>query len=404
MGAEMPDAVVRSISAGLSQKGVSNHNERLLLTLLHRHGNMPASDLARLSGLSAPAVSAILKRLESDGLLTRGNPVRGKVGKPSVPMMLSPDGVLAFGLKIGRRSADLLLMDITGAVRQQMQFNYSFPAAADVFTFLSEGMATIMATLAPGVVDRICGVGVAAPFEMWNRTEPNGANTQEFTDWQDIDIAQEIGKFSTLPVSLVNDATAACQAEHVFGRGKEFRDYAYFFVGAFIGGGIVLNHSVFEGRQGNAGALGSLPSVSPMGESKQLVDMASIHLLEKRLAEVDIDPALIWHSPQDWSGITRYVELWLGQTAQELAKACLATCSVIDFEAILIDGAVPADVRKDLVERVQRYMVNQDTRGLLPPRIEGGSVGGNARAIGAACGPILSGYLLNTNAGLAIAS
>ncbi len=404
MGAEMPDAVVRSISAGLSQKGVSNHNERLLLTLLHRHGDMPASDLARLSGLSAPAVSAILKRLESDGLLTRGNPVRGKVGKPSVPMMLSPDGVLAFGLKIGRRSADLLLMDMTGAVRQQMQLNYSVPIAADVFSFLSEGMAIIMAGLAPDVVDRICGIGVAAPFEMWNRTEPNAANTQEFMDWKTVDIAQEIGKFSTLPVSIVNDATAACQAEHVFGRGKEFRDYAYFFVGAFIGGGIVLNHSVFEGRQGNAGALGSLPSVSPMGESKQLVDMASIHLLETRLAEVDIDPALIWRSPQDWGGITRYVDLWLGQTAQELAKACLATCSVIDFEAILIDGAFPADVRQDLVERVQRYMINQDTRGLLPPRIESGSIGGNARAIGAACGPILSGYLLNTNAGLAVAS
>lgn len=400
----MMPTVVRSISAGLSQKGVRNHNERLLLSLLQRHGNMPASDLAKHSGLSAPAVSAILKSLESDRLLLRGIPVRGKVGKPSVPMMLSPDGVLAFGLKIGRRSADLLLMDITGSVRRQMQMNYAYPIAEDVFTFLSDGMDSILAGLAPDLVDRICGIGVAAPFEMWNWTELNGANAQEFLAWKDVNIPLEIAKFSALPVALVNDATAACQAEHVFGRGKEFRDYAYFFVGAFIGGGIVLNHSVFEGRQGNAGALGSLPSVSPMGESKQLVDMASIHLLEARLAEVDIDPTLIWKTPQDWSGIARYVDLWLGQTAQELAKACLATCSVIDFEAILIDGAFPEDVRQDLVERVQRYMVNQDTRGLLPPRIESGSVGGNARAIGAACGPMLTGYLLNTNAGLAVAS
>ncbi len=404
MGAGMPETVVRSISAGLSQKGVSNHNERLLLTLLQRHGNMPASDLARLSGLSAPAVSAILKRLESNGLLIRGVPVRGKVGKPSVPMMLSPDGVLAFGLKIGRRSADLLLMDITGAVRQQLQLKYNAPIAAEVFAFVSDGMATITEGLAPELTDRICGIGVAAPFEMWNWTEPTAAITQEFAAWQDVNIAQEIARFSALPVSLVNDATAACKAEHVFGRGKAFRDYAYFFVGAFIGGGIVLNHSVFEGRQGNAGALGSLPSVSPLGESKQLVDLASIHLLEARLAEVDIDPAIIWKTPQDWSGIARYVDLWLGQTAQELAKACLATCSVIDFEAILIDGAFPEDIRQDLVARVQRYMVNQDTRGLLPPPIESGSIGGNARAVGAACGPILSGYLLNTNAGLAVAS
>ncbi len=404
MDADMSKAVVRSISAGLSQKGVSNHNERLLLTLLQRHGNMPASDLARLSNLSAPAVSAILKRLESDGLLARGAPVRGKVGKPSVPMMLAADGVLAFGVKIGRRSADLLLMDITGAVRQQMRLSYDAPRAREVFEFVANGLREITDALTGPVAGRICGIGVAAPFELWNWTDRKPAHPSEFGDWQAVNIAQEIGRFSNLPVSLVNDATAACQAEHVFGRGKEFRDYGYFFLGSYIGGGIVLNHSVFEGRQGNAGALGSLPSVSPLGESKQLVDLASIHQLESRLAEVDIDPAVIWKAPQDWTGIARYVDPWLGQTAQELAKACLATCSVIDFEAILIDGAFPADVRLDLVERVRRYLTNQDTRGLLPPRIEGGSIGGNARAIGAACGPILSGYLLNTNAGLAVAS
>jgi len=160
---------------------------------------------------------------------------------------------------------------------------------------------------------------------------------------------------------------------------------------------------VFEGRQGNAGALGSLRTVSPLGESKQLVDMASIHLLEARLAEVDLDPSVIWAQPQDWSSIARYVDPWLGQTAQELAKASLSTCSVIDFEAILIDGAFPEEVRVALVERVRRYIANQDTRGLISPQIEAGQVGGNARAIGAACGPIFSQFLLNTNAGLAVA-
>ena len=55
-----------------------------------------------------------------------------------------------------------------------------------------------------------------------------------------------------------------------------------------------------------------------------------------------------------------------------------------------------------LVERVRRYLVNQDTRGLIPPRIEPGSVGGNARSIGAASSPIFSQFLLNRNAGLAV--
>ncbi|WP_394181061.1 ROK family transcriptional regulator [Yoonia maritima] len=398
----MEHTVIKSFGAGLSQKGVRNHNERLLLSLLQRHGEMPGSDLARLSSLSPPTVSAILKRLETDGLLVRGEPIRGKVGKPSVPMRLSPDGVLSFGLKIGRRSADLLLMDFTGQVREQRHISYTFPTPEEVFAFLSSGMAQITAALPPDIAKRICGLGIAAPFEMWNWDDLVGEPSPAFLSWKDINIPAQVAAFSDLPVSLVNDATAACQAEHVYGRGKNFTDYAYFFVGAFIGGGIVLNHSVVAGRQGNAGALGSLRSIGPHGESKQLVDMASIHLLETRLEEVELDPAMIWQNPQDWSKIMRYVEPWLGQTAQELAKASLSTCAVIDFEAILIDGSFPDEIRTELVERVRRYIATQDTRGLIPPVIESGTIGGNARAIGAASGPIFSQFLLNTNAGLSV--
>ena len=399
----MENAVVRSISAGLSQKGVRNHNERLLLSLLQRHGDLPGSDLARHAGLSPPTVSAILKRLENEGLLERGEPVRGKVGKPSLPMRISANGAFSFGLKIGRRSSDLLLMDLTGVIREQRHFSYAYPVPDEVFAFLRDGVDEITGRLDPVAASRVCGIGVAAPFELWNWRDLMGKPAESFLSWKDVDFQAEINRVTSLPVSFMNDATAACQAEHVYGRGKEFRDYAYFFVGAFVGGGVVLNHSVFEGRQGNAGALGSLRSIGPNGESMQLIDMASIHLLERRLQEVDLDPALLWQTPQDWSGIMRYVEPWLGQTAQELAKASLSTCSVIDFEAILIDGAFPPVIRDELVERVRRYIVHQDTRGLIPPLIEPGNIGANARAIGAASGPIFSQYLLNTNAGVAVA-
>ena len=215
-------------------------------------------------------------------------------------------------------------------------------------------------------------------------------------------MAAEIAKFSDLPVVQMNDATAACQAEHTYGRGKEFQDYAYFYIGAFIGGGVVLNNSVYIGRQGNAGALGSLRSISPIGESMQLVDMASIHQLEARLREVDIDTRQLWDDPESWTKLSRYVEPWLLQTAQELAKASLSICSVIDFEAILIDGSFPTSLREDLVNRVRRYVATQDTRGLIPPRIETGSIGGNARAQGAACEPIRAQFFLNTNVGQSI--
>ncbi|MDE3122078.1 MAG: MarR family transcriptional regulator, partial [Paracoccaceae bacterium] len=79
------------------------HNERLVLSLV-RHEPMAKSDIARITGLSAQTVSVIMRSLEADGLLLRGEPIRGRIGQPSVPMHLNPEGAFFFGVKIGRRS------------------------------------------------------------------------------------------------------------------------------------------------------------------------------------------------------------------------------------------------------------------------------------------------------------
>lgn len=391
---------VRAHIGGVNQSGVRDYNERLLLSMLQRNGAMPGSDLARRAGLSPQTVSVILRKLEKDGFVKRGQPIRGKVGKPSIPMELNPDGVLSFGLKIGRRSADLLLLDFAGRVRNQLRTSFDYPLPEAVLGFLEGGMETLCADLDAGALARLCGIGIAAPFELWKWHDLVGAPANKFETWKDMSFAEQVAGFSDLPVFVVNDATAACRAEHLYGSAKKYRDYAYFFIGSFIGGGVVLNDTVFEGNQGNAGALGSMRSTGPLGESRQLIDVASIHLLEARLIEAGLDPKLLWRQPQDWSALSRYVDPWIGETAQELAKASLSICSVIDFEAILIDGAFPEPVRSELVERVRRYLINQDTRGLVVPQIEPGSIGGNARGIGAASSPFFSQYLLNTNAGL----
>lgn len=400
MVALMDGGKIKERIGGVNQSGVRDHNERLLLSMLKRHGAMPGIDLARRAGLSPQTVSVILRKLEKDGFLKRGDPIRGKVGKPSIPMELNPDGALSFGLKVGRRSAHLVLIDFAGKVRAQVHTSYAYPLPEAVFSFLEQGLTTLLNDLDDNARNRLCGIGIGTPFELWKWHDLVGAPSETFKSWKGVDFAREIARFSPLPVFVINDATAACRAEHLYGEDRKFRDYAYFFIGSFVGGGVVLNDTVFEGNQGNAGALGSLRSTGPLGESRQLIDVASIYLLESRLIEAGVNPEILWQTPQDWRSLSRYVEPWIGETAQELAKASLSICAVIDFEAILIDGAFPEDVRSELVERVRRYLVNQDTRGLVPPQIEAGSIGENARAIGAASTPIFSQFLLNTNAGL----
>ena len=371
--------------------------------MIHRIGPLPGSEIARRSGLSPQTVSVILRELEAEGLMARGEPQRGKVGKPSVPMGISPDGAFAVGLKLGRRSSDLFLVDLMGDVRYEDRITYRYPTPTDILNFLDDGLAEINRILGPVGKKRICGIGIATPFEIWKWPEIVGAPPEAMAGWETLDLVAEIGRFSDLPVLLENDATAACRAEHVFGRGREFRDFAYFFVASFIGGGIVLNHSIFEGPHANAGAFGSLPVSGPSGEPLQLIDVASLHLLDSKLVKAGVDPQNLWQPGAMWDAYESHVDEWVNETAPYLARAALTVCAVVDFEAVLIDGAFPPSVREKLVARTRHEMERLDSRGLFPPAIEEGIVGANARAPGAASFPIFSRYLLNTHGMLSIA-
>src|SRR5215475_6756558 len=81
-------------SGGANQIRVRAYNERLVLSLVRRHGALSKAEIARRTGLSAQTVSVIMRALEKDGLLERGEPIRGRVGQPSIPMRLNADAVL----------------------------------------------------------------------------------------------------------------------------------------------------------------------------------------------------------------------------------------------------------------------------------------------------------------------
>ena len=67
------------LARGTTQSGVRLYNERLVLSLIRKHGSLPKAEIAKLTGLSAQTVSVIVRQLEADGLVLKEKPQRGKV-------------------------------------------------------------------------------------------------------------------------------------------------------------------------------------------------------------------------------------------------------------------------------------------------------------------------------------
>jgi predicted NBD/HSP70 family sugar kinase len=182
----------------------------------------------------------------------------------------------------------------------------------------------------------------------------------------------------------------------VFGQTGGVRDFVYFYIGAFAGGGIVLNGRLFGGPTGNAGALGSMPVPGPDGKPTQLIDVASIAMLEKALSARGIDGSYLWTSPQEWGDIGADLDDWIASASRALAYAIVAASSVIDFEAAVIDGWMPLAVRRRLVDAVRQTIGTIDGEGLKLPDVREGTVGIHARALGGASLPLSERFLIGS--------
>jgi predicted NBD/HSP70 family sugar kinase len=383
---------------GTNQAGMRAQNERLVLSLVRQHGALAKSDIARITGLSAQTVSVIMRALEQDGLLLRGEPVRGRIGQPSVPMSLNADGAFFLGLKIGRRSADLTLIDFLGRTITTERYTYRFPTPGAVVAFVARSLPTIIGALPAALRGRIGGMGVAMPFQLWNWVQFIGAPQAEMDAWRDRDIQAELATLSGMPVYIQNDATAACGAELVFGSGERPRDFLYFYFGYFIGGGLVLNGQLFTGRTGNAAGVGPIPVPGPDGRMRRLIGVASMSTLAQAMDAAGEPSDHLFEQHLEWHVSDTVLSAWLDAAAEGLASAILSAATLMELEAVLIDGWLPSAIRTEITNRTRAALHRLDLSGVEAPVIREGTVGPEARALGAAAIPLSQRYLIDQNA------
>ncbi len=385
---------------GTNQSGMRAQNERLVLSLVRQQGALAKSDIARITGLSAQTVSVIMRALEQDGLLQRGTPVRGKIGQPSVPMSLAADGAFFLGLKIGRRSADLTLIDFLGDVRATVRQVYRYPTPSAIVAFVRDALPAMTATLPLEQHDRISGLGLAMPFQLWNWVHALGAPQAEMDAWRDHAMQAELAAVTGVPVYVQNDATSACGAELVFGTGERPKDFLYFYFGTFIGGGLVLNGQLFLGRTGNAAGVGPLPVPGPDGRMQRLLDVASLSVLADAMEAAGESSDHLWERPDPWQVSDGILSSWMDSAAEGLAAGILSAVALLELEAVLIDGWMPVAVRAEVTRRTRAALMRLDLSGVTPPVIREGSVGAQARSLGAAAIPLSQRYLIDQNVAL----
>lgn len=370
--------------SGTNLERAGDYNQRTVLQAIRVSGATSRTELAAVTGLTAPTIANITRRLLDAGLISEAGRRQGARGQPAAQLVINPAGGFSMGINIDRDHITIVSLDLTGTVLTRATLEVAFAMPEEVAGWLRGEVARIRASK---LIDerRMLGVGVAMPDDLGRVTLPHRPSAYE--SWNDTDVQAMVENIVPWPVHIDNDAAAAARGEAQFGSGMVRSSFFYVLISAGLGGGLVIDGNYFGGAGARSGEIGFMPDVTRRAEGQTVQDTVSLSAIYARLnaAGVDVDGITVLTRAD--CAVTAIVERWIDDAAQSLIEPLIAVSCLIDPGAVLIGGRLPATLVDALVERLNTMLA--DAKLPSPVQVIRAAMSDDAPAIGAAILPFL---------------
>lgn len=208
--------------------------------------------------------------------------------------------------------------------------------------------------------------------------------------WEDVPLVKEMSTYLPIPVEIANDADCAALGETIAGAGKECRDVVMITLGTGVGGGVVLDGEIYEGRGIGGSELGHMVIVEngepcTCGRRGCLEAYASATALKreaKRASKKELIPSEIFAlAKQGDPAMKEVVEIYI----RRLGLGIVNIVNIFRPQLVLLGGGISGQGESLLVplRRILREECFGGERGDVP-EIEEAVLGNNAGIIGAA--------------------
>lgn len=210
---------------------------------------------------------------------------------------------------------------------------------------------------APGAIDLARGVILEAP------------NLR----WRDMPLADRLSeRLDRRPVLIDNDVNVAVYGENRLGAGGDARDVLGVWIGTGIGGGLILNGSLYYGSLGTAGEIGQtilLPG-APLGSRTLEQTCSRKHVVNRilRLIDANHHSELVEIAGGDASDIgagslakayhkgDALVREVVDEMIEFLAVSVANSITLLSLPMVILGGGLAEAFGNDLAERVSAAM------------------------------------------------
>ena len=388
---------------GSNSVQLRRYNERIILHELRKCGQASKADLARKADLTNAAVGTIIDELESFELIrVTGIHHGGGRGQPATRYELRSDGAYGIGVRLDRGSITTILMDLTGNVISKQSHDTVLPAPNEALELVTNDINEMLKVPISNdsnprlVQDKLTGIGLAHPYNLSGWLRELDLPKERFLQWEEFDFQTMLNQQLRLPVFAENDGTSAAIAESFYGRETDLDSFLYLFIGAAIGGGVILSGDPLHGDTNNAGDVATIPVMpsklnsipAPKGNLEILITRASLNTLIRHLEfnKCDTnDGKLLEKIIKEGHPA---VDEWVEDCVDALVPVIFTSTAILDAPLLVIDSDIDSGFQKKLISKLEDSLSANVPEGRPLPKIRQGTFGPEAHAVGAATLPL----------------
>lgn len=336
--------------AKIRSTDVRETNIRGLLRLLRLHSPCSRADLTRLSGLTAPTVSAGISRLQRHGLVTTLGRASSNGGRPPGLLEFNARHGYVVGVDIGGSHLGIVMADLNGTIvgrgstifRSERRPKAVTEMIADGIKRVSQQQKVPMSKIlhiavgAPGITDVAAGRVLSA---------------YSLTDWHDVPLRDLVEEKTRISTTVDNDVNLSALGEAWCGAARNVANFIFLAIGTGVGAGIVVNGTLHHGANWSAGEVGHMllpglksdpPLIDGAGALEKTVGGQSVR--EAWIGQTGSAPSVrpplateIFDLAATGDSVGREI---LSRVAEHLAMAITNLSLVLDLSLVVLGGGV----------------------------------------------------------------
>lgn len=327
-----------------SPRLLRNLNERAVLKRLLSEGPLTRMELEAFTGLSKPAMSDLLRRLEAASLIRRDGEKAGSFGPKAGLWCIEAKSAYVAGIDVSVHGIRAAISDITGqtvaAAHRHGEPGERYDARERLVATIEDAAAKAGISVRdldqlvvglPGIVDTESG---------------NLRKGQQLPNWQGFHIPEALEDIlGHRRVIIENDVNLVALEEMSAGAAQGVQSFILFWIGDGVGAGAVVGGKLLRGYTGMAGELGGTLVPDRLAAPGEMVRMA---LLEDLLSPAAIASLIAEHGleGEDSADAVARAAVGAGNAAffadlsYRVAAGLTGAIGILDPEMVVLGGGI----------------------------------------------------------------